>query len=853
MFNQSLIQILDGRNGNILWSQKLTLAKSTSPLSARVGHNSDAFLMWIEKEKFHKYEKMFPSEEPKKNRLSTRVSSTSAHAGLVEHGGTNSTKNNKTTVYQLRHRRDEQFSIKEMEEELDSLVREVNKQYRKPSVKSQIPKFEPGNNDHTLKLLDSKLKTRRTTVSSHSLFSQEEQLGTNTNYVGAAMSTTQPMENIVRGDVLQRSHFLNKQHMLRQPLREYGLTFTGLQNSKKPAKIQVTESNNKPMNNSRERPNEDADKVLQGKIYAGLSKDKPKAEEKFSRNGTSRSGLNTSIMDSYMISYSNASGGNIVRISKKDQVDGNYTNASARRRMTGNSTKRNESSQSYEISSNVTQRKRFRDSKLLGKNTPEKMIELNPPDQGRTKYSMLQLCNNSRDRNCNSWPSHKLILRKVKYFNSSTEPKSILSYRRDFKYNSTSNKAVTPSSSLSLPRNTALKNNTASAKYTKNSQDQIYNSLQPSVYRVKPGAPADTKTDLDALSHRLYLENKSKSILFVNRSGSDYAARSKYAQKQETSQKDGVQNVGIYKTSPKDRHHMLNITEERFTGGFTFGDNVSFSRGGVKANNSISEGIDKVQFTELTSEKAEDSSKFHHSTKVDPSRNSLTKSRDKLLSKPEFSYLSKTRLTVSASKNIRPKKTHYPNNQQRLLVNPKIKSLNILTTMQSGEENWHNGSKVQFASPVLVDNTVLKATDNLTENRTSLVSSEERLSHNVTMPSHKKPYEPEVNKSGVRDHSYNFREFGFKEEQKRVKLRKEDINSVMPDASFSHNQEQTGGCDEGRDLALIMIFPNSPRNTFSVLSQEESVPGERKLKYSCKMFCLLLPSLTRFSVFLFFS
>ncbi len=65
LLNQSLVQILDGQNGNIIWSRKLRLAKNTTPLSVSVGYKSDVFLLWIEKESKTKYQKIFPSKRAK--------------------------------------------------------------------------------------------------------------------------------------------------------------------------------------------------------------------------------------------------------------------------------------------------------------------------------------------------------------------------------------------------------------------------------------------------------------------------------------------------------------------------------------------------------------------------------------------------------------------------------------------------------------------------------------------------------------------------------------------------------------------------------------------------------------------
>ena len=144
LLNQSLVQILDGQNGNIIWSRKLRLAKNTTPLSANVGYKNDVFLLWIEKETKVAYRKTFLSKAGKHSQVNRRrivkegnlkvetlnkAASFDSENALHENVSGDFIEQQKT-----RHDRSPRSveshvktatSVSDMEDELDSLVDEI--------------------------------------------------------------------------------------------------------------------------------------------------------------------------------------------------------------------------------------------------------------------------------------------------------------------------------------------------------------------------------------------------------------------------------------------------------------------------------------------------------------------------------------------------------------------------------------------------------------------------------------------------------------------------------------------------------------------------------------------------------
>ena len=139
LLNQSLVQILDGQNGKIIWSRKLRLAKNTSPLSAKVGYKNDVFLFWIEKETRVAYHKTFLSKAPKRSQVhrkrtakegnlevETLTKPASVHGDNVSEDFTEQEKPRRDRLPRSPESREkEASSVSDVEDELDSLVDEI--------------------------------------------------------------------------------------------------------------------------------------------------------------------------------------------------------------------------------------------------------------------------------------------------------------------------------------------------------------------------------------------------------------------------------------------------------------------------------------------------------------------------------------------------------------------------------------------------------------------------------------------------------------------------------------------------------------------------------------------------------
>ncbi|XP_028398017.1 uncharacterized protein LOC114521701 [Dendronephthya gigantea] len=184
-FNQSLVQILDGQNGNILWTRKLRLAKNTTPLTANVRYKSDIFLLWIEKESKRKYKKIFLSKAPKEssNDIGKQVNAgkSKSQAGIRGKQETQpamsvanthhvlQTNESENSIAQDGHHRSprstkfrkEERSVNDMTDELDSLVDEIfvkdNKNIpRTKSINKPLRNVKKNGNTH--KILEDILK-----------------------------------------------------------------------------------------------------------------------------------------------------------------------------------------------------------------------------------------------------------------------------------------------------------------------------------------------------------------------------------------------------------------------------------------------------------------------------------------------------------------------------------------------------------------------------------------------------------------------------------------------------------------------------------------------------------------------
>ena len=139
LLNQSLVQILDGQNGKIIWSRKLRLAKNTSPLSAKVGYKNDVFLFWIEKETRVAYHKTFLSKAPKHSQVhrkrtakegnlevETLTKPASVHGENVSEDFTEQEKPRRGRSPRSPESREKKASsVSDVEDELDSLVDEI--------------------------------------------------------------------------------------------------------------------------------------------------------------------------------------------------------------------------------------------------------------------------------------------------------------------------------------------------------------------------------------------------------------------------------------------------------------------------------------------------------------------------------------------------------------------------------------------------------------------------------------------------------------------------------------------------------------------------------------------------------
>ena len=139
LLNQSLVQILDGQNGKIIWSRKLRLAKNTSPLSANIGYKNDVFLFWIEKETGVAYHKTFLSKAPKHSQVhrkrtakegnleeETLTKSASVHGENVSEDFTEQERPRRDrSPRSAESREKEASSVSDVEDELDSLVDEI--------------------------------------------------------------------------------------------------------------------------------------------------------------------------------------------------------------------------------------------------------------------------------------------------------------------------------------------------------------------------------------------------------------------------------------------------------------------------------------------------------------------------------------------------------------------------------------------------------------------------------------------------------------------------------------------------------------------------------------------------------
>ena len=183
LLNQSLVQILDGQNGNIMWSKKLRLAKNTTPLSANVGYKSDAFLLWIEKEGKRKHQKIFPPKrakdvEEQKTRTAQEIKRKSKAGHALNKASFDTQrdvwKSNNSAEQQIsEHRRSPRSvesrpkvrsSVNDVEDELDSLVDEIFVKDFKPTSttpshqKRRKPHLQPKRMENTHKILEHILK-----------------------------------------------------------------------------------------------------------------------------------------------------------------------------------------------------------------------------------------------------------------------------------------------------------------------------------------------------------------------------------------------------------------------------------------------------------------------------------------------------------------------------------------------------------------------------------------------------------------------------------------------------------------------------------------------------------------------
>ena len=170
LLNQSLVQILDGQNGNIIWSRKLRLAKNTTPLSANVGYKNDVFLLWIEKESKTKYEKIFPSKTVKNVEVQRKPAAQQALNKATSFDTRNAVQKNvsgHSIQQQPKHHRSPR-SV-DMASELDSLVDEIfvkdiehtpaTNLYEKPRTESNVKLYlKPRRIESTHEILEDILK-----------------------------------------------------------------------------------------------------------------------------------------------------------------------------------------------------------------------------------------------------------------------------------------------------------------------------------------------------------------------------------------------------------------------------------------------------------------------------------------------------------------------------------------------------------------------------------------------------------------------------------------------------------------------------------------------------------------------
>ena len=507
ILNQSLIQILNGKDGDSLWSRYFKISQNTSPLSASIGHKRDAFLLWIEKEKVQKYTKTVPSKKPKKNQLPGKsLTLSSSHEKLVKQEVDMDTHVNNTSVYHPRHRRDEasshimqssqkiKSSIREMEEELDTLVDEVNKQYNEPRGQTaEVSKFKKDR--HTVKLLDKMLRKDMQqlptiTTNSNPRAALEKKAN---NILTRTPGTNTPLNLNPRQHLISRIHAIKKELLAKQRFKE---------RLRKQDEIRDEGSMVERTENHKEQGRKESKKNIADQVQPALFNDLSKSDQKLAANLGSSTEL----------------GNDAIEISKKPNSSISLSNTAeissdgASIKENGISKTENRSLQ-LKTNSNLTQEKRLHDFKPLVKT---KGWAAKNHSGTHDIYSDKRNDRNWRNRNVN-------MLEQANDLNTSSSLHSKIANLRELKNGDISDASIKENNESALNVKSAQDSVRVSMNMASNFQ-KINESLASSFERSDKDDRNETDpvSDIDQLDHGNQSQNITPQANVTNVNNSSF-------------------------------------------------------------------------------------------------------------------------------------------------------------------------------------------------------------------------------------------------------------------------------------------------------------------------------------------